>query len=134
MTVQLSGPVSQLCLSKRPANCLEAAGIKTVQDLTHTTPEELEAIHGMGYVSIREIVDALWARGLVLRERGTISRGWTSADIPPQHGNVVLVKDYLGIPYLAYHRGGQWHDCHGDDYADNKGWRDPLRMWMEIPE
>lgn len=59
--------IASLMLSKRANNCLERAGIDTIDKLLSYTPSELKRLPWLGSVTIKEIVDCLSKVGLSLR-------------------------------------------------------------------
>ena len=60
------GTIDDLDLSVRPWNCLRAARIDTIEELTTRTPAELMKLRSFGIVSLNEVRWALWRRGLSL--------------------------------------------------------------------
>ncbi len=62
LTRKLARPVEELELSVRAANCLKAAGIKTIGDLVKRTEAEMLKFHNFGKKSldeVRSLLDAL---------------------------------------------------------------------------
>lgn len=64
----LDSPVRELRLSVRGRKCLARLGLRTVRDLVRRHPEELLACDNVGVVTVRQIRQALWDRGLSLRD------------------------------------------------------------------
>ena len=60
--------VEELELGVRAYNCLRRAGVETLGDLVVKSRPELESIPNFGAKSIEEVLDALEARGLDLRD------------------------------------------------------------------
>ena len=51
----LRAPIETLGLSRRPKNCLDKAGIRTVGELVQRTEGELLRLQNMGQKSVKEI-------------------------------------------------------------------------------
>ncbi|MCM8776143.1 MAG: hypothetical protein NC930_07350, partial [Candidatus Omnitrophica bacterium] len=62
----ISKPISELELSVRSANCLEAANIKTIGDLVRKTEAEMLKYKNFGKKSLSEITGILASMGLTL--------------------------------------------------------------------
>ncbi|HKJ36018.1 MAG TPA: DNA-directed RNA polymerase subunit alpha [Solirubrobacterales bacterium] len=60
--------IEELEIGVRAYNCLKRAGVQTIGDLTAKSYSELTAIPNFGERSIEEVVEALTALGLSLRE------------------------------------------------------------------
>ena len=63
---KLSKPVSELDLSVRASNCLEAANIRTVEELVSMTEEELLQVRNFGKTTLKEVKKKLAQWGLSL--------------------------------------------------------------------
>jgi DNA-directed RNA polymerase subunit alpha len=59
-------PIEELELGVRSFNCLRAAGVETLGDLTAYREEELAEIPNFGKKSFQEVLDALKERNLSL--------------------------------------------------------------------
>lgn len=57
-------PISELDLSVRASNCLDAANIKTISDLISRTEEELLGIRNFGKTTLKEVKKKLAQRSL----------------------------------------------------------------------
>ena len=66
LEAKLNKPVSELDLSVRASNCLEAANIKTVDELAGMTEEELLEVRNFGKTTLNEIKKKLAQWGLTL--------------------------------------------------------------------
>lgn len=66
LEAKLNKPVSELDLSVRASNCLEAANIKTVDELAGMTEEELLEVKNFGKTTLNEIKKKLAQWGLTL--------------------------------------------------------------------
>ena len=64
----LSQPVEMLELSQRSLNCLKAANIKTIGELTSKTEKELNMVKNFGARSLQEVQERLAAMKLKLAE------------------------------------------------------------------
>lgn len=64
----MATPIENLDLSVRSFNCLIRANVRTVEDLTNKTYEELIHIRNMGRKSANEICEKLQSMGLHLKE------------------------------------------------------------------
>jgi len=64
----LKTKISELDLSARVINSLEAAGIKTVSGLLRKTETDLLQVEGMGEKAVGEVVKILQKLGLTLKE------------------------------------------------------------------
>jgi DNA-directed RNA polymerase subunit alpha len=60
--------IEELEIGVRAYNCLKRAGIQTIGDLMQKSESELKAIPNFGDRSIEEVMEALAALGLALRE------------------------------------------------------------------
>jgi DNA-directed RNA polymerase subunit alpha len=99
---KLSRPVSDLELSVRASNCLEAARIETVSELVQKTDADLLRVRSFGKTSLREVKRKLtdWglSLGMTLNENGTIAsmpapsldEGSDDARVAEQVGNMNL--------------------------------------------
>jgi DNA-directed RNA polymerase subunit alpha len=56
---KLEMSTAEIGLSVRTTNCLEERGIFTVEDLLHSTPEELLSISNFGEKTLEEVFKAL---------------------------------------------------------------------------
>jgi DNA-directed RNA polymerase alpha subunit len=65
---RLAQPVLTLNLSTRAYNGLKDHGIDTVGDLISSTEDELHDIRNLGPKSVAQIIHALHARGLALKQ------------------------------------------------------------------
>ncbi len=66
---KLAMPIEELGLTARAENCLRAAKIKTVGELTKWSPEQLMSLQNFGEKSLVDIVDKLAEIGLFLAEK-----------------------------------------------------------------
>ena len=57
-------PIPFLKLSKRPINCLEQAGYRTVGDIASLRKEDIWKIRNLGRKGLHEIAWALWNHGI----------------------------------------------------------------------
>jgi DNA-directed RNA polymerase subunit alpha len=68
-------PVSELDLSVRASNCLDAANIKTLGDLISLTEEELLEIRNFGKTTLKEVKKKLTQRSLSFSADSTAGQG-----------------------------------------------------------
>ncbi len=64
---ELDVRIEELGLTERSRNCLKRAGINTVAQLVNATERDLTSITNFGATSLRDVVERLGERGLVLR-------------------------------------------------------------------
>ena len=60
--------IDELELSVRSYNCLKRAGINTVEELTHRTPEDMMKVRNLGRKSLEEVLAKLKELGLQLNQ------------------------------------------------------------------
>ena len=66
LEAKLNVPISELRLSVRASNCMEAGNIRTVRDLVQHTEDQLMEIRNFGETTLVEVRSALDERGLHL--------------------------------------------------------------------
>ncbi len=66
---KLEMSTAEIGLSVRTTNCLEERGIFTVQDLLHSTPEDLLGISNFGEKTLEEVYKALEGIGFYRRAK-----------------------------------------------------------------
>ena len=72
---KLEMSTAEIGLTVRTTNCLEERGIFTVEDLLHSTPEELLSISNFGEKTLEEVYKALESIGFYRagRERAPVA-------------------------------------------------------------
>ena len=71
LKAKLEMSTAEIGLSVRTTNCLEDQGIFTVEDLLHSTPQELLAISNFGEKTLEEVYKALEGIGFYRRWKET---------------------------------------------------------------
>lgn len=85
MVRRLSRPVEELELSVRAANCLKAAGIRTIGQLVMREESEMLQFHNFGKKSLDEIKSILSAMGLSLGMKvGALAAAFTPVEKPAE--------------------------------------------------
>jgi len=69
LAARLGMSTAEIGLSVRTTNCLEEKGIFTVNDLLHSTPEDLLSISNFGEKTLEEVYKALEGVGFYRRAR-----------------------------------------------------------------
>ena len=87
----------ELWCSRRVINCFLAEGICSLEQLLTYSEQELNKIPNFGRKSGREVVEALAARGLKLRDHNT----------PPPSRYVEQAKHHLEIAAQAFARANE---------------------------
>lgn len=113
--------IASLMLSKRANNCLERAGIETIDKLLSYTPSELKRLPWLGKVTIKEIVDCLSGVGLSLRyetHQSSLSHlSWTYI-LLSEAGEIYLgatsnlrsrLKQHNSSGNIGWTKGRRWH-------------------------
>jgi len=87
----------ELWCTTRVINCFLAEGICSLEQLLTYSEQELSRIPNFGRKSVRDVVEALAARGLKLRDRNT----------PPPSRQLEQAKHHLEIATQAFARANE---------------------------
>ncbi len=91
----LSRPVEELELSVRAANCLKAAGIRSIGQLVMREESEMLQFHNFGKKSLDEIKSLLDAMGLTLGMKvGALAAVFTPAERPVEEEDAEEEEEY----------------------------------------